>query len=255
MVRRILSYTTVACVLGLSLAGCGEKKEVDPYAAVTLKQVTRGQVVSKGFRYKLTNPKVEVLHQSLGLIREGDILEFIGGRSLEEKLEGKTDGTFALAVVKEFSPYVHFKVERIYGESDTTFMTPGAVAYPRVMDAAQFSAAEYEPKSLDGIPYNRTDVLRGLENKKLALSGVTVTREAGEGQPYYMLHGKDVKFRVADTTDGLGLFLKLLIQKGYPFEGGVLMTETEDYGSRMKTKIGGTVEVMYLKYGSRVVSG
>lgn len=255
MAKGILSYTVVACLLGLSLMGCGEKKELDPYAAVTLKQVTRGQVVSKGFRYKLTNPNVEVLHQSLGLIREGDLLEFIGGRSLEEKLAGKLNSSFELAVVKEFSPYVHFKVERIYGEADTTFMTPGAVAYPRIMDTAQFSTAEYEPKSLDAIPYNRTDVLRGLENKKMALSGVTITKEAGEGQPYYLLHGKDVKFRVADTSDGIGLFLKLMVQKGYPFEGGILMTETEDYGSRMKSKVGGTVEVMWVKYGSRVITG
>lgn len=255
MARRILSYTVVACFLGLSLTGCGEKKEVDPYATVTLKQVTRGQVVSKGFKYKFVNPKVEVLHQSLGLLREGDVLEFIGGRSLEEKLQGKTGGEFELAVVKEFSPYVHFKVERIYSQADTTFMTPGAVNYPRVVDATEFAATDFEAASLDGIPYNRTDVLRGLENKKMALSGVTLTKEPGDGQPYYVLHGKNVKFRVADTTDGLGLFLKLFVEKGYPFEGGVLMTETEDYGSRMKTKIGGTVEIMYIKYGSRVISG
>lgn len=255
MARRISSYTAIAFIVSLLLVGCGEKKEVDPYAPVTLRQVTRTQVVSKGFRYKLTNPKVEVLHQSLGLIREGDLLEFIGGRSLEEKLEGKLDAGFELAVVKEFSPYVHFKVERIYSQNDTTFMTPGSVNYPRIQDAAQFSTADFEPKSLDGIPYNRTDVLRGLENKRMALSGVAITRETGDGQPYYLLHGKDVKFRVADTSDGFALFLKLIAQKGHPFEGGVLMIETEDYGSRMKTKIGGTVEVMYIKYGSRVVSG
>ena len=255
MTRRIVSCAMIASLLGLPLLGCGEEGEVDPYAEVSLRQVTRGTVVSKGFRYKLTNPKVEVLNQSLGLIREGNLLEFIGGRSLQERLEGKLDADFQLAVVKEFSPYVHFRVERIYSEADTTFMTPGSVVYPRIVDAAEFSAADYEPENLDNVPYNRTDVLRGLENKKMAFTGVTITRETDEEQPYYLLHGKNVKFRVADTTDGTGLFLKLLVQKGYPFEGGVLMTETEEYGPRMKTKIGGTVEVMYVKYGSRVVSG
>jgi hypothetical protein len=253
MARRILWHTVMISVMGLLLVSCGEEGEIDPYKPVTLREVTRSQVVSKGFKYKLSNPNIEVLNQSLGLIREGSLVEFIGGRSLEEKLSGKMDGNFELAVVKEFSPYVHFKVERIYTSTDTTFMTPGSVVYPRVVDAAQFSADEYISKSLDGIPYNRTDVLRELENTRMALSGATITRETSEGQPYYVLHGKNVKFRVADTGDGVGLILKLLVQKGYPFEGGVLMTEVEDYGARMKTKVGGTVEVMYVRYGSRVI--
>lgn len=253
MARRILWHTVLVSLVGLLLAGCGEKAEVDPYKAVTLREVTRSHVVSKGFKYKLTNPKVEVLNQSLGLVREGEILEFIGGRSLEEKLSGKLGGSFELAVVKEFSPYVHFKVERIYGDQDTTFMTPGSVMYPRIVNASEFSAEGYEPKNLDAVPYNRTDVLRGLENTKMALSGAAITREEGDGQPYFMIHGQNVKFRVADTGDGVGLILKLLVEKGYPFDGGVLMIEVEDYGSRMKSKIGGTVEVMYVKYGSRVI--
>ncbi len=254
MAKRVPSYMGIVVVMALSLVACGDKTEIDTHPTATLRQITRGQLVSKGFRYKLVNPKVEVLNQSLGLVREGNLVEFIGGRGLEEKLKDRVQGSFELAVVKQFSPFVHFKVERIYGEADTTFMTPGAVVYPRLVDSAEFSTQGYEPKSLDEIPYNRTDVLRGLENKKIALTA-TITRETDQGRAYYLLHGKDVKFRIAETPDGTGLILKLMAQQRYPFEGGVLVTATEEYGSRMRTKIAGTVEVMYVKYGDRVVSG
>jgi hypothetical protein len=256
MAKRILWNTLTAAVLASALAACGEKKDVDSYPTVTLRQATRGKVVSKGFRYKLANPQVEVLNQNLGLIREGDLVEFIGARSLEEKLQENMTGDFALAVVKEFSPFVHFKVEKIYTATDTIFMTTsGAIVYPKVSNVAEFDSDAYERKDLDDIQYDRTDELRALENKKFGLTA-PITRETEDGRVYYyVLHGKNANFRVADTPDGIGLMLKLFVEKGYRFEGGVLMTVTEEYASRMRSKIAGTVEVMYVKYGSRVVSG
>ena len=255
MVKRILRNVVTVSVFVSMLAGCGEKKQVDPYPTVTLRQITRGNVVSKGFRYKLVNPEVQVLNQSLGLIREGDILEFIGARSLEEKLQEKLDGDFELAVVKEFSPFVHFRVEKIFTAADTTFLTStGILPYPRVQNAAGFRMGAYEPMSIDDIQYDRTDMLRALENRKFKITA-PITRETEDGKAHYVLLGDNAKFRVSDPSDGTGLFLKLLVEKGYPFEGGVLMRETEENSSRMRSKIAGTVEVEYVKYGSRIVSG
>jgi hypothetical protein len=106
----------------------------------------------------------------------------------------------------------------------------------------------------DGIPYSRTDVLRGLESKKMALT-TPITREADEGRTSLLLHGIEVKLRVADAPYGIALILKLMAQRGYPFDGGVLMMGTEEYGSRMTTKIVGAGRVICVKYGNRVVSG
>jgi len=220
-----------------------------------LHQATRGQVVSKGFKYKFENPEIVALNRNLGLIREGQLLEFIGARSLEDRLVGKTDGNFALAVMKEFSPYVHFKVEKIYTDVDTTFMTQaGAIVYPTIWDPAEYGIDSYEEKDINAIPYNRTGTLRGLVDTKMMVQGV-ITREKEEGRTYYLLHGENAKFRVNDPTDGIGLFLKMLVENNYLFEGGIVMTAVEDYGDRMKSKIAGTVEIQYVKYGDRIITG
>lgn len=254
MVKRIVLNAVIAALLGSILVACGESGEVDPYATVTLREATRGMVISKGFKYKFENPETVALNRNLGLIREGNIVEFIGGRSLEDKLVGKLGGNFELAVVKEFSPYVHFKVEKIYTELDTVFMTPGTVVYPTLWDEADYGMDSYEETDIDGIPYNRTGTLRGLVDKKVRVTA-RITAEKEEGNTYYVLHGKNAMFRVADTPDGTGLILKILAENGFPFEGGFVMTEVEDYGSRMKSKVAGTVEIQYVKYGSRIVTG
>ncbi|MEJ2722125.1 MAG: hypothetical protein P8181_13450, partial [bacterium] len=82
-----------------------------------------------------------------------------------------------------------------------------------------------------------------------------VTMEKEEGRSFYLIHVDNAKFRVAETSDGLGLFLKILAEKHYYFEGGVTMTAVEDYGERMKSKVAGTLEIQYLKFGDRIITG
>jgi hypothetical protein len=255
MVKKIVLNVAIAALLASMLIACSEEGEVDPYTTVTLSQATRGNVVSKGFKYKFQNPDIIALNRNLGLIREGQLLEFIGARSLEDKLAGKTGGNFELAVIKEFSPYVHFKVEKIYTEVDTTFMTQtGGIVYPTIWNPADYGVEAFEKKDIDAIPYNRTETLRALVDTKIQVQG-KLTLEKEEGRTYYMLHGKNAKFRVADASDGIGLFLKILIENNYLFEGGITMTTVEEFGERRKTKIAGTVEIQYLKYGDRIITG
>ncbi len=254
MVKRIVLNTVIAVLLGSFLVACGESGEIDPYATVTLREATRGMVVSKGFKYKFQNPEIVALNRNLGMIREGNLVEFIGGRSLEDKLSGKIEGNFELAVVKQFSPYVHFKVEKIFTEIDTTFMTTGSVVYPTIWEESEYGTDTYEDQDIDAIPYNRTGALRQLVDKKVRVTA-KITEEKEEGRIYYVLHGKNAKFNVGDTSDGTGMILKILAENGYPFEGGFIMTEVEDYGDRMKSKIAGTVEIQYVKYASKIITG
>ena len=86
-------------------------------------------------------------------------------------------------------------------------------------------------------------------------SAVKITAENEEGRTHYVLHGAKAKFRVADTSDGTGLILKMLVENGYIFEGGVILTSVEDYGPRIRTKTAGTVEIQYVMYGDQLVSG
>jgi hypothetical protein len=255
MFKNIVLNAVIAALLASLLVACGESGEVDPYPQVTLQEVTRGMVVSKGMKYKFNNPEVIALNRNLGLIREGNLVEFISGRSLEDKLAGKLGDNFELAVTKEFSPYVHFKVEKIFTDIDTTFMTTsGAILYPKLWKMDEFGVDGFEEKNIDNIPYNRTGTLRELVDQRIRVSG-KVTREMEEGKPFFVIHGANAMFRVADMTDGLGLFLKIIAEKGYAFEGGIILTEVEAYGDRMKSKVAGTVEIQYVKYGDKIVTG
>ncbi len=255
MFKNIVLNAVIAALLASLLVACGESSEVDSYPQVTLQEVTRGMVVSKGMKYKFDNPEVIALNRNLGLIREGNLVEFISGRSLEDKLSGKLGANFQLAVVKEFSPYVHFKVEKIFTDVDTTFMTKsGTILYPKLWKMDEFGVDGFEETNIDNIPYNRTGTLRQLVDKKIRVSG-KITRETEEGRPFFIIHGANAMFKVADMTDGLGLFLKILAEKGYTFEGGIIMTDVEAYGDRMKSKVAGTVEIQYIKYGDQIITG
>jgi hypothetical protein len=255
MLKRTLSQVIAASVVATMIAGCGGKKREDPYPTVTLRQITRGRVASKGFRYKLVNPNVQALHGNLGLMREGDILEIIGARGLEEKLQKKMDGDFALGVVKEFSPFVHFRVEKIFSAADTTYLPiTGTLSYPKIQNAAGFRMGAYEPLAIDDLRPDRTDVLRSLEQRRFKIKA-PIVRESENGETRFFLVGAAAKFRVADPSDGMGLFLQLLVDEGYEFEGGVLMKETEEQSSRLRSKIAGTVGVEFVRVGSRIVSG
>jgi len=238
-----------------TIAACSDTGEVDPYALVTLRDVARGTVVSKGFKYKFQNPEIVAMHRNLAIIRDGGIMEFVGARSLEDKIKDHTGGFMEMSVVKQFSPYVHFKVEKFATETDTVFFSAaGAIPWPIMTSVENFSTDNYEEIDVNTIPYNRTGKLNEVADKKIKIRGKLVRKEE-EGKTFYMIEAANASFRVADSNDGVGLILKLLYDRNYWFEGGVIMTEREEYANRMKTKIAGTLEIQFVNYGKQVVRG
>lgn len=255
MVRRMLANGIVAAVLMMLLMACGESGPKDPYRTVTLRQATQNTPVSKQFRYKFKEPEIVATYRNLGLIREGGLIEFIGARSLEDKLKGKTDGYLELNVVKEFSPYVHFKVVEAATQTDTIFFAQaGNVTYPRIIDPADFNNEAYEEQDINKIPWNNTGTLNGLKDKKMIINGKIVVEDE-EGAKSYFLVGENSKLRIADPGNGTGLIMKVLVENNYLFEGGVIMTAVEDFGPRRRNHVAGTVEVQYVKYGNKIVKG
>ncbi len=255
MSRKWFVLTLLGVFLASFLTACSESGEEDPYALVTLKQACYDQVVSKNFKYKFQNPEVVALNRNLGLIREGNQLEFIAARSLADKLAGHTDGELELAVAKKFSPYVYFKVERIVANGDTTFPAQaGGIAYPVITSAEEYGIEGFEEKDIDQIPYNRTGTIRALKDKKIRVRGPIVVEKL-EGKTVYFIDGKGSKFRIGDTSEGIGLFLNMLATQNYIFEGGIIMTEPEPYSDRMKNRIAGTVDIQYVMYGDRLITG
>ena len=87
MIRKTILPLLVA-VMGASLAACSSSGEQDPYALVTLRDVARGTVVSKGFKYKFQNPQIVAMHRNLAVIQEGNVME----SSVRAALRGQARG-------------------------------------------------------------------------------------------------------------------------------------------------------------------
>jgi len=244
----------LAAFLAAFLGACSDSGDRDPYKLVTLKEACYGGVVSKGFKYKFANPEIVSVNHGLGLIREGNQLELIAARGLEEKLAG-APGRVELAVVKKFNPYVYFNVERIVTQGDTVFPAlAGAVVLPMITTAEDYDASSFVKQDIDAIPYNSTELLQRLAGRKIHVRGKLV-REKAEGKTLYYLEGKGARFRLSDTSDGIGLIMKLLAEKNYVFEGGVTMTDIERFSDRRVTRTAGTFEVNYVMYGNRLITG
>ncbi|MFQ5512559.1 MAG: hypothetical protein ACE5EO_11995 [Candidatus Krumholzibacteriia bacterium] len=257
MTRKLSLHMMIAAVLATFVLACGEEENVDPYKTVTLREVTRSTVVSKGFKYKLVQPEIIALNRNLGLIRDGNIIEFIAARSLEDKIKGKTDGYFELNVVKKFSPYVYFKVDQINTETDTVFTNQrGAIAYPLITSEAEYGTDLFEDQAMDAIQFNRTGTLNGLKDKKIKIEDVTIGMEKSEGKNHFFLEGKNARLRIDEQmSDGVGLIFKLLVENGNTFRGGITLIEVEGYADRIKSRIAGTVEIDYVMYGDQLITG
>ncbi len=256
MTRKFNLHALIAVMLATFVFACGDEANVELYKTVTLREVTRTTVVSRGFRYKFVNPEIIALNRNLGLIRDGNIIEFIAARSLEDKIRGKMDGYFELNVVKKFSPYIYFKVDQINTETDTIMTNQrGAIAYPLITTAAEYGTDAFEDQSIDVYRYNRTEALNKLKEKKVKLQDATIVVETAEGRQHYYLDGPNGRLKVDQMSDGVGLIFKLLAEKGMPFRGGITLIELEDYGKRIKSKMIGLVEINYVMFGDKLIAG
>lgn len=257
MAKRCIATMSIAVVGILLVAGCGgEGKQIDPYAEVTLQQATRGPVViSKGFRYKLRTPEIVEKSGHLLLVREGNIMEFIAGRSIADKLEGVDLTNVEFNVVKKYSPYVHFKCEQIVSGQDTVFISrTGAIDYPRITPVSEFKSKDHVEYNLDRLRYNRTADLRKAVDKQFHVTGNLALVEE-DGEDVWMLSGaRGSTVRIVDPTDGIVIVLRLLIKNGEMFDGGVTFTEVEPWPERKNNHICGNIEVDYVKYLDKIVS-
>jgi hypothetical protein len=254
MLKKYSVFFILSVLVVAFIPACSGGGDVDPYALVTLHQATHGKVVSKGFKYRFENPSILAMNDHLGLIREGGLIEFISGRSLESKLDG-VSGDIQLCVVKEYSPYVHFRVEKIYTGTDTVFISQaGAISYPKISKAEEYTPTGYAEFSVDRFPFNKTAFLKDQVDKKFAVT-CQVMEEEEEGETFFVLAGKESKLKITEPTDGISLMLKMLHKNNYSFEGGFTFTEYEEnFPYRKSTGIVGTVEIEYIKYGNTIIS-
>jgi len=254
MLKKYSVFFILMILIVAFIPACSGGGEKDPYALVTLHQATQGKVVSKGFKYRFDNPDIVAMNDHLGLIREGGLIEFISGRSLESKVQG-VSGNMELCVVKEYSPFVHFRVEKIYSGTDTVFISQaGAISYPKIVKADEFTPKGYEETNIDRFPYNKTAFLKDQVDKKFTVT-CRLMQEEEEGETFYVLAGDESKIKIATPPDGIALMLKVLMKSNYMFEGGFTFSEYEEnFPYRKSTGIVGTADIDFIKYGNTVVS-
>ena len=255
MAKRCLITLSIAIFGMLLVAGCGgESKQVDPYAEVSLEQAINGPaVVSKGFKYKLRTPEIVEKSGHILLIREGNLLEIIAGRSIADKLDGIDMSVVEFNVKKLYSPYVHFKCEQVVSGTDTVFIGRGAIDYPRITEAAEFKPKDHDEYNLDKLKFNRTADLRKAVDKQFWVTGnVTLVEE--DGDEVWMLAGpRGSIVRIVDPTDGITIVLRMLASNNTLFEGGITFTEVEPWPSRKDNQVCGNVEIDFVKFMDKVI--
>lgn len=249
MSKKVILLCSLVMASLLFVLGCGEETKVDPYAEVSLQQATRGPVViSKGFKYKLRSPQFVEKHGHLALVREGNIMEFVVGRSIADKVEGMDSSNLELNVVKKFTPYVHFKVDQVVSGTDTVFISQvGSIDYPKLMPAEGFVAREHDDYDLDRLRHDRSAALEKARDQQFKVTG-TVSLVEEEGEEVWMLSGNRSLFRIVDPDDGVTIVLKLLLAENLEFDGGITFTEVEPWAERRNNKICGDVVVDFVKY-------
>lgn len=260
MIRKCISLCLVVAVSAFLLAGCSSKETVDPYAQVTLRQATYGPaVISKGYKYKIVEPEIIEAVGHLCFVREGGVTSLISGRSIADKIESMEKGTVSFNVVKEFSPYVHFRAEQVYSGADTVFISAaGSIFYPTLAKADEFRAKDYDDINWRNVEFNKSANLKKVVDEKFEVTG-KISQVDEDGDMVWMIEGeRGVKFRVDNVEDTILLALRMLETTSadgvVDFKGGVTFTEIEDWGDRQSNKISGTVTVEYVQFGDRVFS-
>lgn len=253
MTRKLFVNAVISLSLAALLGACSDGGDNDPYLRVSLHDVAYGGVVSKQFKYKFT-PDVVALYRHMGLVREGNEVEFIAARSLADKIVGLGDN-LEFGVVKRYSPYVYFKVERIVSGIDTVFPAQaGGITLPTLTTPEMYGIDNFDDYDVNEIAWNNTSALRNLKDRKIQIKA-KIVEETVEGEPVWWLIGEQSKLRIGGVTDGIGLFLKALAANNYEFDGGIRLIEVEEFGLRRRDHIAGTVAVDYVMYGDRLVTG
>ncbi len=265
MLLGILAALTV-----LSLAGCGGKKEVDPYVYASLRAVTRGDTLSKNFLFEIDAPQFEYVKGNTGLVRDGHLLEFVVGKDLEQQASGLA-GT-RLGVQKFFSPTAHLKLRRVKRGTAVT-MTDSNFAYvvPRVI---KLSDAEIKTPGapLPELDWKKIDEAKNYMPKEEGTPPIQVQSiverfvkmphhgGAAGAQGWYAVF-PNATIELVDMSPGADWMLEMLRAKGLPLIGSFTLTEVVDNYADRKVEHGalghviGKMRVNWFRYANNAIKG
>jgi hypothetical protein len=267
----------------LSLVGCGKKEQVDPYVYASLRQVMTGAVldtVGRQFNFEIDAPKFEYVKGNVGIIREGNRLEFLVADNLEKR-QNELGGAL-LGVKMTFTPApTHLVLERIKRGGAVvadSLPKPQNYALPTVLRANQVDTS-LPGAPLPEIKWERTETVQPYlpQNKGDDLIAIQTAVERFVRAPRHDLtdaqranpSDKDMGWyavfpnatvQIVNVTPGADYMLQLLLKQDLPLVGSFSMKTLSDFVDR-KTVNGslghvvGTMRINWFRYANAFIEG
>jgi hypothetical protein len=255
---KLLSVLLGVALMAGVIAGCGGGLE-ETYMDATLREATRGDLLSPGFKFAFKSPNIVATNGHLALVREDNLIEIFKGAELAKKLDQVSGKNYVMGARKLFSPLIHFTVDFLATGMDTVKVGRAYDAgLPNLLKATEFTADEYEDINVGALNWS-TRTLKEIINTRFNIEEARLYHEEveapdGATRMEYVLELTNVRFIIDDPSPGMELFLKALINEGLYFKGGVDYGDRPDTSQRYRrnTKIGGKIKVKYIEYGNRV---
>jgi hypothetical protein len=274
----LLLLGVVVAFTVLSIAGCGGKKEVDPYVYASLRAVTRGDTLSKNFLFEIDAPRFEYVKGNTGLVRDGNLLEFVVAKDLERNYSSYAGAR--LGVKKLFSPTTHLQVRRIKRGTEVTALdTSFAYVVPRVITLSEDDARtpgaplpeldwkkideakNYMPKEEGDDPIEVQSVVeRFVRVPRHDLTDAQKTSPGPQDYAWYAVF-PNAAIQLVDVPAGAEWMLELLRAQGKPLIGSFSLTEVvENYADRRTEHPGignviGKMHINWFRYANTAVKG
>lgn len=266
------------------MIGCGEKEVADPYVYDSLRRVTRGDTLSAGFLFEIDAPEFEYVRGNTGIIRDGNLLEFLVAEDLENNYRDLSGAL--LGVKKTFTPQpTHLVLQRIKRngvvEADS-LPRPADYTLPVLMRAGAvdldtpgaplpdlgWKAKDIKEASSTYLPEEDGGDLKpvqsGIENFVYAprhdLADSVKANPSPEDYAWYAVF-PEASVEIVDLTPGAEWMMHLLLEKDLPLIGSFsLLTLNDNYQERKIEHEGigrvvGTMKINWFKYANTFVQG
>ena len=249
---RIFRSLMIVALLAGFVAGCGGSVD-ETYVAISLRDATRTNVLSPGFKFGFESPNFVAAHKNIGLVREGNLIEIFVGDGLEKEISKLSGGRFTIGARKFFDPVIHFNVDFLVVGSDTVMVgEPYEVAIPSLLKTRDFSTDDFDEVELDKITSNRLS-LKDLPETRFKVKDAKVMYEMIGEEEMYTIHLPKTRLIVKDPGDDIILIFKALINEQLYFTGGVSYGEIPSQSFRRNYDSAGEVTVDYIAYANRYV--
>ena len=249
---RFMKSLLIIAVLSGFIAGCGGGVD-DTYVMVSLREATRGDVLSPGFKYGFDKPNFVATHKNVGLVRENNLIEVFVGDGLEEMLGRVAGGNYTVLARKYFEPVIHFNVDYLMMGADSMVVgTPYEAAIPNMLRTRDYNTDEFIDVDLDKLTTNRL-TLKEIQDARFKVADAKIKYEMVGEEMHYTLNLPNVRFLIEEPGDDIVLILKALINEKLYFTGGVSYGAIPSQSMRNATDSGGYVKVEYIAYGNRYI--